>query len=565
MARVDFPKSLDVSKSLDKAAGEQRPRMRGVRSGVVRGIYAQDAWSKEFKDSVLDGTPLTAAAKQWQGWGTALKPAYEPVIWAFKDLRATAEWCNLVAWLDATVVRLVGTLVSMDMSLSSSLQAGGALSIASLWSACLAAVYSDVSTSTTAMAERTITALRTLKSSLSEIMPDDTIPVVCPRHGTKPSVSDVAGHSSGGFPNASTFPTATEHVSEKQGSDLDDISVKNADECSTALMCEVNGGLGSVLCRAQPLPEGVGAASELRSSAVGVDEALKSMLRGLVSFGIAAEPAWPLLTVARPLAPRYEPIILARAPLSERNVAANVLRWGTGALNIDECRIATQEMASRNHNGRTYDGVAEGYKRPNASMYQHKTDWQMPPLGRWPANVALDEEAALLLDEQSGQLSSNSGVPFRRNDVGYHGGCEPVEADGYYGDTGGASRFFYCAKVDRSERNIGLDGMPERPLHWSSGHQNPGSFQAAGTKKIAANDHPTVKPVELMRWLCRLITPPGGIILDPFCGSGSTGIAALREGFSFIGLEQDEHSIEIARRRIVGDAPLFNLAAGGGV
>ena len=123
-------------------------------------------------------------------------------------------------------------------------------------------------------------------------------------------------------------------------------------------------------------------------------------------------------------------------------------------------------------------------------------------------------------------------------------------------DKGGASRFFYTAKASRAERNKGLSGLPERTPH--PDEPNGRAWDIPGSHSTPrANHHPTVKPVDLMQWLVRLITPPGGTVLDPFMGSGSTGIAADREGFSFIGIEQNEVYAEIARLRLIGDAPLF--------
>lgn len=131
---------------------------------------------------------------------------------------------------------------------------------------------------------------------------------------------------------------------------------------------------------------------------------------------------------------------------------------------------------------------------------------------------------------------------------------------------GGASRFFattewaaiddvipflYEAKAARAERNAGCEQLAEKPLLWSSGDENPGSFQADGTNRAARNNHPTVKPVALMRWLVKLVTPPGGTVCDPFVGSGTTGIAALAEGFTFVGIEKNADYLTIARARIL--------------
>jgi site-specific DNA-methyltransferase (adenine-specific) len=120
----------------------------------------------------------------------------------------------------------------------------------------------------------------------------------------------------------------------------------------------------------------------------------------------------------------------------------------------------------------------------------------------------------------------------------------------FYDGLGSASRFFYCAKATRQDRNEGCEHIPAGTIHWSAGSQNPGSFQGAGTSRESPNNHPTIKPTPLMRYLCRLVTPPGGEICDPFIGSGSTGKGAVLEGFGILGCDNDPHSIEIACARI---------------
>lgn len=167
-----------------------------------------------------------------------------------------------------------------------------------------------------------------------------------------------------------------------------------------------------------------------------------------------------------------------------------------------------------------------------------------------------------LLDAQSGPSGASAPVlgtePSYTGQNGIYSPFARIDsAHAFYGDSGGASRFFYTSKASRSEREIGMVGVEPQPLLWSSGAQNPGSFQAEGTNRTARNNHPTVKPLDLMTWLCRLVTPPGGVILDPFLGSGTTGIAADRAGFGFIGIELEPAYAEIARRRMTGDAPLF--------
>ena len=254
------------------------------------------------------------------------------------------------------------------------------------------------------------------------------------------------------------------------------------------------------------------------------------------------------------LKPAFEPIVLARKPLSERNVAANVQRWGTGALNIDGCRIGEQgEKITQPRPTHSLDAASSWTKPPTVPFHYAEGAG-----GRWPANVTLDETAAAMLDEQTGELTSGSrreGLVggFGKGDI-YGDGMTALGAT--QGDKGGASRFFYCPKADREERNRGVYTDAAQVF-------GPGTLPGSLSKPMQ-NTHPTVKPVELMRWLCRMVTPKGGTVLDPFTGSGSTGVAAMREGFEFIGVEREAEYVEIARARIVGDAPLFNLEAVGG-
>lgn len=267
------------------------------------------------------------------------------------------------------------------------------------------------------------------------------------------------------------------------------------------------------------------------------------------------------------LKPAHEPICVARKPLSEPTVADNVLKHGTGAINIDGCRIEAidSQLAEK------YASVRNAPPRNNrifGSDERARSEGRLEPheAGRWPSNVILDEEAGAVLDRQSGQIKTQrTEKPCPNPEIRGHkwGTLQGDRGARGYSDDGGASRFFYCPKVDRVERNAGLFGlaekMPDNAIDRAT--QRDGQERASGRGSLSkprANYHPTVKPVDLMQYLCRLVTPPGGIVLDPFMGSGSTGIAALAEGFTFTGIELDAEYLEIARCRIKGDAPLFN-------
>ena len=259
------------------------------------------------------------------------------------------------------------------------------------------------------------------------------------------------------------------------------------------------------------------------------------IVRDITSAASAASAAWDGWGTA--LKPAYEPIVLARKPLVG-TVAANVLAHGTGALNVDACRIGSEGGAAGAGAGAIV--FADGLNGPRGLP--------VPGMGRWPANVLLDEAAAAMLDATAGQSVSRIGQP---RGAGSGDGWGMTATGAEYADSGGPSRFFYTAKASRSEREAGLEGMA---LQHRGDGRDP-DLQSANMPAQRAtarrNDHPTVKPVDLMRWLCRLVTPPGGLILDPFLGSGTTAMAALDEGFRVIGIDREERYITIARHRIL--------------
>lgn len=272
------------------------------------------------------------------------------------------------------------------------------------------------------------------------------------------------------------------------------------------------------------------------------------------------------------LKPAYEPIILARKPL-EGTVAKNMLEHGCGALAIDACRINPGELVSGGGNGQASNGgrFGAGEARGTRPLVEPHSN------GRWPANVVLGcacevehepECAVALLDAQSG------------DETGAHGRGEQQYAENprvAYGKSlrtvspvarsaGGASRFFYVAKATRAEREAGLEHRVRRKVN--DGREKPidNAYQRAET--LRANTHPTVKPVSLMRWLVRLVGGKrGSLVLDPFMGSGTTGIACALEGFRFVGIDLEQEHVDIARARILaaqeeaGTAAADDLAA----
>jgi hypothetical protein len=176
----------------------------------------------------------------------------------------------------------------------------------------------------------------------------------------------------------------------------------------------------------------------------------------------------------------------------------------------------------------------------------------------WCGDACVDGCPVLALDEQSGERKSGSraaGKYQQRDGSGVYGACEAREERKITGSTGGASRFFFCAKPSPGERDFGLEGFAVRSPAELVGREDGAAGRnspraGAGRKTGRKNHHPTVKSIALMRYLCRLVTPPGGVVLDPFAGSGTTGCAAVLEGLHFLGVEQDPEYVAIARARI---------------
>jgi len=244
------------------------------------------------------------------------------------------------------------------------------------------------------------------------------------------------------------------------------------------------------------------------------------------------ESEYPITTPASPeaiqwdgwgtaLKPANEPICLARKPISEKTIVDNVLKWGVGGIFIDGCRIELNGEIVPINKLENWSGFG-GEIRPDYEQTQNTE-------GRFPANVIFDEEAGGMLDEQSGVSKSNirppSGGKILNPETGWNANSIVDKTIRGHADSGGASRFFYCAKVSKKERNLGL---PEGLI----------------------NDHPTAKPISLMQWLIRLVTPPNGIVLDPFMGSGSTGCAAVLENKPFRGIDLSPEYIEFSKARI---------------
>jgi DNA modification methylase len=498
-----FPKSHDVSKGIDRQAGAVREVIGKhavpgyARANVEHGTQARSSF--EFPEYSKEA--VTDAARQWAGYGTALKPSHEDLVlaqkpfpdkhyidmigsallqlwghlWSMLSARHAAELSALspsafgvefvsAQWnADALSSTRAALSAQMDMSQFESVLISS-LSTVSSWAVTWAESWTPENMSTTKTELETIIDLRTLNYLVSRIT----------------AVSTILAHKSGRWSN---------------------VNALNAERCFRAVVLKLQATLElSVL---------VHAISKAVGNSLDVD-----------------------------VSPAFEPIILARKPLSERTVAANMLRWGTGAINVDGCRVSTEDTLSgsgmpplqfNGDNHRPFHDAAEA------------RDYNQSPLGRWPANVCTDgsDEVLAAFPDAPGQQRYVGPEHGQRDSVNCYGDYGARPPTNPRGDTGSAARFFKsCPFTDEDMQWLGGHGL--KRLHYTA---------KADADDRLGSKHPTVKPIDLMQWLVRLVTPPKGTALDCFAGTGTTGEAAYREGFNAVLIEAEpEYQNDIRRR-----------------
>jgi DNA modification methylase/transcriptional regulator with XRE-family HTH domain len=446
------------------------------------------AFSSDGASCLPVTAPATQAAKQWEGWGTALKPAVEPVGVYHKGLTLENVFGILMASLTQELWRSICQWSNASASDAENLLSGIRARLEK------AEAFSVVESARTFALENIESAILAASSSISPKLTEtarDTTKGGSAQEGANPSGRklDMQG-------------------TETQAGRVDVMSLVDMFICATTEHTGQNiallwsGILGETLNQANTFT--IATALRLTTAL----KTLKCLMQAntLQSTG-SLESCRPSL----------EPITLARKP-PIGTIAANVLEHGTGGLNIDGCRVETNPEVDDPRLGGKGDWSSDKMAKNVYEGGYAGDRVGSSPLGRFPANFihdGSDEVMALFPETTSGQPA---GVKAGNNNnvFGQFAGGIPVTG---YGDSGSAARFFYCAKTSKKDR--GDD-----------------------------NKHPTVKPTDLMRYLCRLVTPPGGLILDPFMGSGSTGKAAMLEGFRFIGIEQEAEYLEIAEARI---------------
>ena len=519
-----FPKSMDVSKAIDKKLGAEREVVgydasrarpnRKYEGGALGNIGGTGKASDRTDNGATITAPGTPEAATWEGWGTALKPAHEIVVvgqkaWTVSTLLATIGSC--LSSLSASVAVLpsasrpaappgakgasapapapmqggtipagpttptgaeAGSCAPMAMSLSVSVP-DTSLSIVRSWQHSLGVLSEAMNTSTTATDNAAITDLKTLLSCLFRITPENII----------------------------------------------EAAIRPAGDPAPA--CRAEASFSAVLSKWTAIHT-----LSALASATGKE---RTEHRDAGGAGSATE---------------HEPIVLARKPLVG-TVASNVLRYGTGALNIDGCRVGTDDNlnggaysagASERHDGTENWRMKRG-AQGNAGEYK-------PPSGRWPPNLLLTHA------QECGPEGCTPGCPVAALDAQAGGNVSRFfptfawEKDDFF-------PLFYCKKADKKEKEAGCEGLAPQQQDTSRKAGDPGGDNPRnrGAKK-RGNAHPTVKPLTLVRWMVRLVTPKDGLILDPFAGSGTTGIAALQEGVYCILIEKEAEYIPIIHARL---------------
>lgn len=496
---------------------EQRTSGSGTydkRPSRPNGLYA----SEEFARTL----PATSAAQRWNGWGTALKPAHEILTLAYKPHEYDAERDKIdvnLLLLEARLWSLLPARIAAEHFQLSQAEQGAALDSAqwnadernSIRAALLDPMGTSRCVSVMSTCLNTVRSWRSILDALCEIT------------------------------STSTIETKTSLIT-----DLRILNYSLSQTTPSIIIKAASQADGQAL-NALPVAQHFAAA--------------RLKLNGILTLS-ALDAATSKAHTLHRAGIETEGIVLARKPLIG-TVAQNVLEHGTGGLNINGCRIETngEDLGDPSRFLASDARLHDGWQRPHkgdSDLMSARADSRFErteSLGRWPANVihdGSDEVLAGFPETTVGTFNGHRNEPKTKNAFGEFA---LRDESGHFSSTGSAARFFYCAKASKLDREDGLISLPLRSAgdvtdrkDGSAGLDSPRA--GAGRTNGSRNNHPTVKPASLMAYLCRLITPPKGTILDPFCGSGSTGRGAMIEKFNFIGIELSPEYCEMARLRI---------------
>jgi len=522
-----FPKATDISKQLDLKAGAERIKGRIRTDGRGASPQKLNNYGKGdtgighadgSKQTYQETLPTSPEAKLWNGWKShGLKPAYEPIIWAHKPLTSSNNYDSIIVelnnYMEVLLWQSLARLGEMD---TSSLQemALTLLSIASLWKNILEENSTKENKFITLTKTGLITELRTLKFLTLEHTPVRDIHERSKVLGLPLSVYIVGKCLTDEKKNT---PDILKHI-------VQELAISKLKESGMFAEIVKNNSLPTIL-------------NKLNIALLDATTSLKRKPR-----------------------PAYEPILVCMKP-NDGSYADNALKWGVSGLNIDGGRIP---LSGEKPPSGSAKRVYKNNQYTDQKIYGDNK--QTPTQGRYPANIILDKEAACLLDEQSGVLTSGAmKKPYKYINNGYSLGSPAGETKQIHNSNqGGASRFFYCAKASKSERNAGCEKLENKASGSDYRPNDDGTkglqSRLHGAAQKGTNHHPTVKPLKLIEYLCELTkTPTGGIVIDPFFGSGTTAIACERLNRRWIGIERELEYCDIAKARIQNETPRIKL------
>jgi len=636
---LNSPTAKQVNKLIDVLDLREDKAFEAEREKIAKGMSGKTAiWNEKGEMGDFDITnPSTNLAKHWDGFKVGgIKPAYEPILWAIKDLKIEPKYSIVekiskslgdILWHSLVESTSKDTPKLQEMVLIAS-------NIVLLWNAILGEVLKNGNKFTTSMESKLITELRILNSLLSANMPkimggeSQTYQngiAKSQANGLKSVVKIVTEYLDDGKKNIKDIQNAIVQENAIYKQSKNGILAQSVEKDLQPIILSAFIVLKNVLIELSA----EGNAKELKELVSIAEEFLKQSLQSQPS--IAIESAW-LKDIRRKVKPDFFPIIWSVKP-PEGSYVDNVLKWNVGAVNVDECRIGCEAITAHHAPVGTFGGGEE--RKSSTDYYKIK--------GRFPANVILSHHpecvqvgmkkvknqggvpdrdtvknskpaftskkhtsnihhfekdgfetveswdchpdcAVRMLDEQSGVLNSGGGNKRNTEPNTFRAVIRHRNDNNIIGtNSGGASRFFYCAKASRAERNAGLDDIMmngNRQMGTAKkggkagdltcrGNTNPICQICSGSKidrgngicnckepkweatnLSQSNNHPTVKPIKLFEYLIKLVTREGQIILDPFIGSGTTAIAAHNVGRKCVGIEKEDEYLEIAKRRI---------------
>ena len=475
-----------------------------------------------FTGKQLSNNAIDDRAKQWEGWGTALKPSHEPVVFCSKPLTPRLYFAILIGDISNNIIQLcqisnVKDAEKIFSGIQAKLEKEGVLSVADN-----VRINAWESLENVKFAEKSFTSKEQKSSDLTK---------------TKENSAQLNAKQNGKKDNLQEIKTLA-GVEANIKALMDIIIFGTTENTSQNIALLWNSISEELLNQANTLT--ISMATRLITD-------LKILK--LSATQSILESTGSLFKTPQNIPPNHEPICMARKPLAEKTLAENVLKYGTGGINIDESRVETEEQLGRQQYSKT--------SALKCSNYEDKF-FEGNVNGRFPANLIHDNSEEVR--ECFPETKSSKGS-FKAEDYEEHETSTNFTRGDFKGrgDSGNASRFFksiiYTAKASKSERNKGMDSLEAKPMYKGDGSaQSLEIFGLTdGGKEDRKNNHPTVKPVALMEYLIKMITPKGGIVLDPFAGSGSTLVAAKQNGYQYIGIELTEEYIPIINARLTQD------------